>query len=52
MRTDTELWIIIIISWITIITLCYQCLNLDSPENEAKKKEIRKAKEMEMQKRK
>lgn len=52
MRTDAELWLIIICSWVTIITICYQCLNLDSQENEMKKKEIRKAKEMELQKRK
>lgn len=52
MKTDAELNLIIATTVIVIISFSYACLKFDSPENEAKKKEIRKAKEMELQKRK
>lgn len=50
MKSDIDLWLIIITSWITIGVFCWQCINF--PTEEAIQKEREMKKQMELQKRK
>lgn len=40
--SDSDIWLIIISSWITIITFCYQCITVESDEKIRMNRELKK----------